>query len=207
MKIKKYVVLGITTVSMALGLNALTTPAHALQNEWKSDHWVTITRSVSVNKYKIVNPFYKSYSVKTYTIKRGSHYKLSHWGVNFSWALQSGKYNSGSHYTYVPDEAYNDGSWFKMGIHKLKSAPKYKSFHGYRVATSKDDYTYNTFYDKSTHCTLSDYRPTQKSKVIFEHGSQVMPTHHEWTWFHGSKKDILTDYRYIGGKWVNKGNE
>lgn len=52
----------------------------------------------------------------------------------------------------------------------------YKAFHGYKVETVSAEDKYNTFYDKKSHCILSDYRPTQKSKVIFEAHSAVLPT-------------------------------
>jgi len=191
-----FLILALISFGSAFSLN--TTEAHALANEWRTSHWVTITKKTKVAKIKIVNPMYKSYSVKRYTLKKGSHYKLDHWGVNYSWALQSGKFNTNNKYIYAVDRGWNDASWFKMGIHKMKATKKYKSFHGYRVALKKSDYTYNTFYDTKTHATLADYRPTQKSKVIFKYGSQVYPTHHEWDWFHG---DYMTEYHFKNGSW------
>lgn len=203
MKLKKYVMFAVATLSLGTGLSLSQTNAHALASYWKSAHWVTLTQNVTV--YKINN--YSKQIVKSYTAHSGSHYKMNHWDVNYSWVLQSGHFNTGNKYTYTVHRAWNSSSWFKMGTHKVtskRSSVKYKSFHGYRIATSKSDISYNTFYDKSNHATLSNHRPTQKSKVIFEYGSHVIPTHHEWTWFHGADKDLLTDYHYVGGKWVKK---
>lgn len=194
MRLSKYVPLGIASLSLGTGLAVSGTTAHALQNEWKNDHWVTITRTVYVDKYKITNPMYKSYVVKTYTIKRGAHYKLSHWGVNFPWALQSGKYNSGSHYTFVPDESYNDASWFKAGIHSLKTPNRY-TFHGYRISKSNAITSYNTWYQGITHTTISYYKPINKSKVIFKRGTKEIPTKHCWAYAPKNSNKII-DYFY-----------
>lgn len=129
MRLKKYVALVISAISLGAGLVVSETTAHALQNEWNSYHWVTITKNVTVNTFKITDPMYKSYIVNSHTIKRGSHYKLGHFGTNFAWALESGKYNSSSHYAFVPDKSANDASWFKAGIHKLsKPKPKYSGY-------------------------------------------------------------------------------
>lgn len=76
-----------------------------------------------------------------------------------------------------------------------------KSFHGYRIETIRYALE-NTFYDSTTHAILSDYRPTQKSKVIFIKGSKVVPTHHEWDWMHGDK---YTAYKYKRGAWHSIG--
>lgn len=205
MKIKKCSVISVAVLSLMTGLSVSKTTAHALQNDWKNDRWVTITRTVYVDKYKLTDPMYKSYVVKTYTIKHGSHYKLSHWGMNFSWALQSGKYNSGAHYAFVPDEKYNDSSWFKSGIHTLKSKPKYKSFHGYRIEIAKYGLNYNTWYDKTIHETISGYKPTDKAKVIFQHGSHLYPTHHSWSRVWGKKDRYVTNYKYSKGAWHQDG--
>jgi len=81
-----------------------------------------------------------------------------------------------------------------------KSIPKIKPYHGYRVATNSlvSD---NTFYDTEEYDILSDYLPTQYSKVIFQYKSTVVPTKHTWVWFHGSKQHLLTDYKYKNGNW------
>lgn len=195
MRLSKYVVLGITALSLGTGFAVSGTTAHALQSSWKNDHWVTITKTVTVDKYKITSPVADSYIVKSYTIKRGAHYKLSHWSTNFPWALQSGKYNSGARYTFVPDENYNDASWFKAGIHEF---PKYKAFHGYRILTS-NAISYNTYYEPSSHSTYSDYLPTDKSKIIFMYGTHEYPTHHLWTWC--KNNSYYYDYKYKNGIW------
>lgn len=79
----------------------------------------------------------------------------------------------------------------------FKRLTRTKPFHGYRIETVRYDLE-NTFYDQKSHSTLSDYQPTQKSKVIFLKGTHVMPTHHEWDWFHGK---YLTEYKYKKGIW------
>jgi len=61
--------------------------------------------------------------------------------------------------------------------------------------------SFNTFYSKDTHRTLSDYKPNQKSKVIFEHGTHEYPTKHIWAWFHGKDQSKETFYQYSKGKW------
>lgn len=78
---------------------------------------------------------------------------------------------------------------------------KYKDFHGYRIEGRKSLYTYNTTYETLTHDTVSDYRPTQTSKVIFKYGSHVYPILHEWAWVHG---DSVTYYRY-DSSWYETG--
>ncbi|VDG31202.1 hypothetical protein [Lactobacillus brevis] [Lactiplantibacillus mudanjiangensis] len=184
----------ITTLSLFIAFQK-PQPAHALASYWKTSHWVTLKKDVTV--YKLSNkPWDKK--VATYKVKAGSHYKLSHWDVNYSWVLQSGKYNTnGGHYTYMVNKKYNDASWFKMGIYKVQT-PLYKSFHGYRVE-NKNLGNGNTFYDTETHCTLSDYSPNQTSKIIFDYGSHVYPTHHEWDKMTETK---MYTYKYKYGEWV-----
>ena len=197
---KRLLKFALTLVGMLLLATAFQAPqkASAVALSWKKDHWVTLTKNVTVYKNRNTDPLAYSYTVAKYTAKAGSHYKLSHWGTNYSWALQSGKFNTGAKYTYAIDKAYNDGSWFKMGIHKLKSSAK--AFHGYRIER-KNANNGNTFYDKDSHCVLSTYAPTQKSKVIFYYGSKVYPTRHEWDKIVGN---YFTPYIYKNGYW-NKG--
>lgn len=207
MKLNNYVKMGLATLSLVVGWTVAggTASAHSF-TYWTHPHWVTVTKTTTIAKNKNTYPLYKSYTVQEYNVYPGHHLKVHH-AASYDWVVESGTFNTNAHYTYAVERG-SGTSWFKQGIHKItakKNVAKYKSFHGYRVATSKSDYTYNTFYDTDIHATLSDYRPTQKSKVIFKHGSQVMPTHHMWTWFHGTDQNLLTDYRYIGGKWVNKG--
>jgi len=162
---------------------------------------VTLTRNVRVYKIHLTTPLSDSYSVASYTATKGSHYKLQHNGVNFEWTLNSGKFNSNSYYVYAISA--RGSNWFKLGT-KAISSKKYKSFHGYRIEARKSLYTNNTFYYQKEHTTLSNYRPTQKSKVIFEFGSHVYPTNHEWDWVHG---DYLTEYRYKRGSWHKIGTD
>lgn len=225
MNFKKILLLGIAIVSMGIGFQLKQTSAnaatHHTPSSWRGTYYTTSGDTMNVNKYSIVlngKTMYKSswsgwrklsfarisssdaitHKHKVYTFNL-----LAKYGYQSSrqWRLTT---KNGKKELINYENMGYVVVWHKRYASK-KSTPKYKSFHGYRVATSKDDYTYNTFYDKDSHATLSDYRPTQKSKVIFERGSQVMPTHHVWTWFHGTDQNLLTDYRYIGGKWVNKG--
>ncbi|WP_373879751.1 hypothetical protein [Levilactobacillus brevis] len=200
MKIHKYLVLTVGVV-VCVTSASLTIDAHAVADHWNKTHWVTMTKDVNVIKMKNTIPLANSYPVAYYTAKRGSHYKLDHWGTNYSWVFQSGKFNTNNKYTYTVDKRWNDTKWFKMEIHKIAN---YKKFHGYRIEARKSLYTHNTFYDKQDHATLSDYRPTQKSKVIFEYGSHVYPTSHEWDWMHGS---WMTGYKYKNGNWKQISND
>lgn len=191
---KKHKLLIFTLIVFSFsGVTTISKTAQASAPFWRYGHWVTMTRDVKILKIKNVVPRAYSYSVATYTAPKGSHYKLEHWGTDFSWVLQSGRFNSNSYYTYVVSA--KGSNWFKVGTHNTK---KYNSFHGYRIEARKNIYTENTNYDKKYHSTLSDYRPTQKSKVIFEYGSHLIPTRHEWDWIH---HDYLTEYRYKNGSW------
>lgn len=203
MKAHKF--LAVALAALSFGAITLTTKsASAAYIAEGTSRWVTLKRSVTVYKYKIVTPIYKSRSVGTYTAHKGAHYKLYHYGANYEWVLDSGRFNSTSHYTYAVAET--GSSWFKLGTGKTKAkpkkaTPKTRKFHGYRIETKR--YTLeNTFYYPSTHATLSDYKPTQKSKVIFEYGNHVIPTKHEWDWIHN---DYLTEYRYKNGSWHRLG--
>lgn len=125
--------LGLTVIGFSTGLSVKGVTAHALQNEWRTAHWVTLTKNVTVKKIHVVTPMYKSRSVKSYTAKRGEHYKMEHWGTDYSWVLQSGKFNSGGKYLYVVAASYK-GGWFKMGIHKIAKSQK-KSYSNYPLHT------------------------------------------------------------------------
>ncbi|WP_373879786.1 hypothetical protein [Levilactobacillus brevis] len=129
MKKHKIVVTGLLSLFLSIGIISMTTSANAAKSYWKSAHWVTFTKNVTVDKVKSSGGSY----IKSYTIKAGSHYKLSHWDVNYSWALQSGKFNTNGKYTYIVDKPWNSSNWFKMGIHSL--IPKSYRF---RTATSTD---------------------------------------------------------------------
>lgn len=193
------------TITALLALFSFTTILAVSQNASASsipighERWVTLTRNVKVYKYHLAIPMSDSYSVGSYTAKKGSHFKLQHSGVNFEWTFNSGRFNSNSYYVYAVSA--KGSNWFKMGIHHVSN---YKSFHGYRIEGRKSLYNFNTFYDKPDHATISDYRPTQKSKVIFEYGSHVYPTKHEWDWMHGK---WMTGYKYKNGAWKQISND
>lgn len=177
---------------------------------WLHPHWVTVTKTTTIAKNKNTYPLYKSYTVKEYKVYPG-HHLIVHHAASYDWVVESGKFNTNSHYTYAVERG-SGTSWFKQGIHKLaskkkapkKSVPKYKSFHGYRIESLKDDDAANTFYHKDTHTTLSDYAPTDTSKVIFPYGSHVIPTNHEW-YYMPVNSNTLTVYRYYDGAWHNEG--
>lgn len=79
---------------------------------------------------------------------------------------------------------------------------KYRTrhFHGYRIE-AKNYVHYNTEYNAKQHATLSEYRPTQKSKVIYKYGTRIVPTRHPWIQHHGKNDNLLTMYQYRKGAW------
>lgn len=151
---------------------------------------VTTKKSVKVymvetGKYEAANKFYSYGKIKKGTTLKASYYLMSTGG----WIVKSNKYfHDKRTFFIVPGGQHN---WYKKAAKK-----SYKSFHSYRVEAKKL-YSSNTFYDKGSHATMSDYRPTQTSKVIFEYGSHVVPTYHKWDWIHG---DDVTEYEY-NGSW------
>ncbi|WP_461243620.1 hypothetical protein [Secundilactobacillus muriivasis] len=223
MKLSKYVLLGVTALSLGAGLAATTETANAATytpRSWRGTYYMNTDSGRSymkVNTYSVVlngKTMYKNTwsGWKKLSFKRISSadavtkkHKLYTFNSLAKYGYQSSRQwrlttkNGKKELINYQVQGYID-VWHKVSA----STAKYKSFHGYRVANSKSDYTYNTFYDTDSHATLSDYRPTQKSKVIFRYGSHVYPTSHEWTWFHGTDQNLLTDYRYIGGSWVKQ---
>lgn len=198
MKLRKIVFAVITTIAFGVALNVSAKNVNASPN-WHKVHWVTITKDRTVIRKRRVIPICDSYNSGVYVLKKGAHIKLSHPGINFNWIIMSGRFKPTNKYTYVVDSGYENKSWFRMGIHKL---PNIKPFHGYKIEAVRTLYTFNTFYDRETHDSISDYRPTQKSKIIFEYGSHVYPTHHEWAWVRGNH---VTYYRYKNGSWYKTG--
>lgn len=110
------------------GANTVTTHASSIYSAanpiWNRLPWITLRRNVKVLKVRNVTPEYKSYSVGTFIAKKGYHYRLGHGGANYSWTLESGRFNSHSNdyynsykYTYVVSEKRNSHSWFQFGIH------------------------------------------------------------------------------------------
>lgn len=85
-------------------------------------------------------------------------------------------------------------SGLTVGKHKTKA------FHGYRIE-AKNTVHYNTEYQVRQHATLSKYRPTQKSKVIYKYGTKIVPTRHPWIWHHGKNDNLMTLFKYSKGKW------
>lgn len=127
MKKLKYVTVLLAT--LVAGIVLFSNQSASASSYWASKHWVTLKKNVTVKKVKNVYPLYKSHVVKSYTAKKGSHYKMGHYGANYSWVLYSGKFKSNSKYTYAVSAPA--GSWYRKGIHKLK-VKTYKS--KYKVA-------------------------------------------------------------------------
>lgn len=122
MKLQKSILVGIA--ALTLGATAFVaqpqqTDASSIYSAgnpfWGYGHWITLRRNVKVLKIHNSIPRAYSYEVASYVAKKGYHYKLEHWGTDYSWVLQSGRFNSGSHYTYVVSARGH--SWFRFGIH------------------------------------------------------------------------------------------
>ena len=111
---KKIATLLVAVVSMGTGMAFHQTTAHALASYWHHNHWVTIKKTVTVQKIKIADPIASSRAVRSYKLHRGAHYKLGHYDTNYSWVLNSGHFNSNSHYTYIVRRGWNNASWFKF---------------------------------------------------------------------------------------------
>lgn len=74
-----------------------------------------------------------------------------------------------------------------------------KILHGYKVGSK-----YNTKYIKESHVILSKYRPTNKTKVIFQKGLNVIPNRHVWIKRVVTKNNVkIYSYRFEG-KWKLK---
>lgn len=124
MKLKKSLLLGITALSLGTSVSLIgAQPVNAMSiyNSgnpfWNRLPWVTLKHNVRVHKMRIVTPNYKSYSVGVYVAKKGYHYRLGHWGNNYSWTLESGRFKGNHHYSYVVAKGANNHSWFRFGIH------------------------------------------------------------------------------------------
>lgn len=104
------VVIGSTFFSVGASASSVYSSSNKI---WNKSPWVTMTKNVKIIKIKNVDPTYKSYSVKYLVAKKGSHYRMDHWGTDYSWVLQSGKFNSGHKYTYIVSE--HGHKWFKFG--------------------------------------------------------------------------------------------
>lgn len=210
MKKENVLKLSLTILSFVVSMMATsgTVSAHSY-TYWLHPHWVTVTKTTTIAKNKNTYPLYKSYMVKEYKVYPGHHLKVHH-AASYDWVVESGKFNTNSHYTYAVEHG-SSTSWFKQGIHKLaskkkapkKNVPKYKSFHGYRVENIKGEATHNTYYVAGTNSILSEYRPTDTSKVIFRYGSHVIPTEHDWN-YAPAQSDSLITYQYKDGAWKIK---
>lgn len=114
MVFKKTLILSVAALSFGTGMAIRSTPAHALASYWVHSHWVTIRKTSTVEKIRIVDPIYKSPVVAKYKVHKGAHYKLGHYDTNYSWVLRSGRFHSNSHYTYIVKRGWNNSSWFKF---------------------------------------------------------------------------------------------
>ena len=204
MKLRNYVLLGVA--SLSLGAAAIASqPAQAsaasvparMRHNWHANKW---GESYYLNCHKYHANFYDGAWHTLYYSSAGyNKYNLN--PAHHSYGGITMKYKSAHSVTVHYDTAYLH---FTRGSSHKKNGPKYKWFHGYRIEGRKDVYTSNTFYDKDTHATLSSYRPTQMTKVIFEYGSHVIPTHHEWDYI-PNKSNYVTEYRCVNGAWRDMG--
>lgn len=206
--------IGVSSFGLLLGVTIGVTTADSVQaavhytpRSWRGTYYTSAGDEMHVNTYSVSlngSTLYKS-------LWSGYH-KLSfaRTGAIHGHALYT--FNSLAKYGYESSRnwrgTYKNGhkeliNYLNMGYITVWHAP-YKKFHGYRMETLKAEYLYNTFYDKDSHCVLSDYRPTQKSKAIFEAGSHVIPTSHEWDYFTHNNR-YITAYRYKNGSWHNMG--
>lgn len=117
MKLKSIALCGVALLSVGVGVQVHQPTAHALKSSWKTDHWVTLRKNVHVIKMYNSYPLSDSFEVSSYTAKKGYHYKLYHWSTNYSWVFNSGRFNTGSKYTYMVDKPWYSSSWFRVGIH------------------------------------------------------------------------------------------
>lgn len=114
MKIKRILLLGVSSLTFGIGVSATAASANNNFFYWERPHWVTVTKASTIVKIKNGYPLYKSYQVKTYRVNRGHHLKIHH-AASYTWQVESGIFNSGSHYTYVV--ARSGYNWFRQGIH------------------------------------------------------------------------------------------
>ena len=116
MKISKLLCLGVATVAISSGvaLPSTTASAHSYMY-WCHPRWVTVNKTMTIAKIKNTQPLCNSYVVNKYNVHTG-HHLIVHHMASHSWVVESGKYNTGKHYTYVVLGGYGT-SWFKQGIH------------------------------------------------------------------------------------------
>lgn len=99
---------------LVIGMSATAASANNNFFYWERPHWVTVTRSSTIYKIKRTYPLVNSYVVKKYHVYYG-HHLLIHHAASYTWQVESGIFNSGSHYTYVV--ARSGYNWFRQGIH------------------------------------------------------------------------------------------
>lgn len=126
MKLKSVVKIGVATIALGMGVTIApkTVSAHSFFY-WEHPHWVTVTKKSTIVKIHKTYPLYKSYAVKRYTVKPGHHLKIHH-VASYDWQVESGMFNSGSHYTYAVSRGAGTG-WFKQGIHTIHTKKAKKS--------------------------------------------------------------------------------
>lgn len=116
MKFCKYTNVLLITLSLATGLAFANTKASAHGfMYWTHPHWVTVKKATTIVKIKNTYPLCNSYAVKKYRVYPGHHLKVHHM-ASYDWVVESGKYNTGTHYTYAANRGSGTG-WFRQGIH------------------------------------------------------------------------------------------
>lgn len=231
MTLKKSVLISLATLSLGASLTTLTITATAktyttipvsLRGKWYHRNSDGTYDRVFFTKYHYDFPNGDGSWTKISGAKFPS-YAMGHSQLFVSKRNSKGYYNIGTYasdewpywkrtthnhsrallmYNPLPPYDYFAEYYYPLSYYKKTT---YKAFHGYRIEGYKSLYTYNTFYDKETHSTISDYAPTKTSKIIFEYGSHVYPTQHTWSRVWGKGNRYVTDYKYYNGAWHQDG--
>jgi len=145
------VAIGSTFLSVGASASSLYSSSNKI---WRKAHWVTITKNnITVDKMKEVVPRYKSYPVAYYTLNRGDHVRLEHWGTDYSWVLQSGKYNSGTKYTYSVEASGH--KWFVFGK---------KTLDPYKIKNESTEYNEDVYITSNKKTYLYAKDPYSKNR-------------------------------------------
>ncbi|GAX01917.1 hypothetical protein [Secundilactobacillus silagei] len=211
MKLRNYVLFSTTILSLGIGMKASEVQASAAVYRapvsWRGTYYQSNGTKIKITRYSFIQD-----NETLYKTSWGGWHQLSFKKIDPGDSMN----HKHAYYTFNSKAKYGyqmSGQWRKSyngGEKKLYEYQNmgavfvwhtaYKAFHGYKVETVSAEDKYNTFYDKKSHCILSDYRPTQKSKVIFEAHSAVLPTHLEWDKFFDNNR-YYTPYKYKHGAW------
>ncbi|KRL95537.1 hypothetical protein ACUIJQ_08420 [Levilactobacillus hammesii] len=158
---------------------------------WRKSRWVTFTKNVHVSKIKITHPSYKSYAVDSFTLKRGAHYKIDHFGSDYAWGLNSGRYTPTPKYSYIINNSGH--KWFVFGKktldpHKLKKQSKNGYENMYVTSTRKGILYFGSPYSKKKQAV----KPNTKLNLL-SYGT----TNNGREWYR-----VKTEYNKTG--WVSK---